>query len=616
MPATAIHRQITAQKGWLNTARPLVADDLRGRIILLDFWTFCCINCMQIMPDLAYLEHMFDDKLTVIGVHSAKFANERDTENIRQAILRHDLVHPVVNDFNFAIWQGFAVHAWPTLVLINPDGKIESTYSGEGHRDELERDIARLVKQYGDNVTAAPLPLALEKDKAPASVLRFPTKLIYAEDYPGRSALLLADSGNQRVLALSLDGRVIEQIGSGKAGREDGDFEVARFATPQGLAWQEPVLYVADTGNHLLRAVHMGSRQVTSIAGTGKQGYQREFQKRPAMSVPLASPWDVALAGNNQLILAMAGTHQLWSYDIAAKTLSVLAGNGREAIDDGRYPYNSLSQPSGISVVGDTVYFVDAETSSLRMFKDGAITTLIGHGLFDFGFKDGVRDGALMQHSLGLAADKDAVYIADSYNHSIRRYDIAQKRLTTLAGSGKRGFKDGALADALFNEPNDLLLLDGKLYVVDTNNHAIRVIDLAAGKVSTLQVRQEQSLVDDFAQALPNLQSIAEQPVADGVPVSVMLGLAEGWKINRDAPSNLTLFQIEGKKHTAVARFAPEQMLDKRVLLPALAKGQYRLQGTLYYCQSAEGSQCLLKSFDMTLMVGGGASEFTLPVQP
>ena len=160
------------------------------------------------------------------------------------------------------------------------------------------------------------------------------------------------------------------------------------------------------------------------------------------------------------------------------------------------------------------------------------------------------------------------------------------------------------------------MLLDGKLYVVDTNNHAIRVIDLAAGKVSTLAIKQEQSLVDDFAQALPNLQSIAAQPVADGVPVSVMLGLAEGWKINRDAPSSLTLFQIEGKKHTAVARFAPEQMLDKRVLLPALAKGQYRLQGTLYYCQSAEGSQCLLKSFDMTLMAGGGASEFTLPVQP
>jgi thiol-disulfide isomerase/thioredoxin len=105
---------------WLNTATPLRLADLRGKIVLLDFWTYCCINCMHIIPELTALERKYPNELVVIGVHSAKFHNEGDSENIRQAILRYEIQHPVVNDRDFRIWRSYAVRAWPTLMVIKP----------------------------------------------------------------------------------------------------------------------------------------------------------------------------------------------------------------------------------------------------------------------------------------------------------------------------------------------------------------------------------------------------------------------------------------------------------------------------------------------------------------
>lgn len=615
-PITPVQKQLVRQTGWLNTSRSLTADDVRGRILLLDFWTYCCINCMQIMPDLHYLEERFDDKLTVIGVHSAKFKNERDSENIRQAILRNDLTHPVVNDFDFSTWQAFDVHAWPTLILIGPEGNIVQTYTGEGHRDEIARDVEALIATYGDRLNRSPLPIALEKTKAPPHRLNFPAKLAYAPDYPGGGAFFVSDSGNHRILVLARDGRIIEQIGSGEPGRKDGAFDTARFMTPQGLAYHNQVLYVADTGNHLVRAVHLDTRQVSSIAGTGARGAAGGKQAVSALHTALASPWDVAFYPDNaHLTIAAAGTHQIWEYDMAGKHMHVLAGSGREAIRDGAFPDNALAQPSGLSAYGDRLYFVDAETSSLRVLKGGTVTTLIGSGLFDFGFKDGRKDAALMQHPLGLAADEGVVYIADSYNHSIRMYDSNTGMLSTLAGHGERGHKDGPFNEATFNEPNDVLLAGHILYVADTNNHAIRKLDLKAKTVSTLAVR-ESPAVDIFSDALPNMERLPEQHVTTSVPVTVRLDLQKGWKINKEAPSRLSLFVREDGKHKVLAQYDRDDMASRRLVLPKLAAGTYRLQGTLYYCEEKEGAQCLLKSFDVPLAADKtGGMDVTLPVR-
>ncbi len=607
MQPTNIHRLITSQEVWLNTSQPITADELAGRIILLDFWTYCCINCMHVIPDLQYLEEKFGDKLTVIGVHSAKFKNERDTENIRQAILRYGIHHPVVNDFDFRIWQGFGVRAWPTFVLVNPTGMIEEMYSGEGNREEVERDVTRLIEKYGEQLVTSPLPIALEESKAPPSVLSFPGKLAF----DGEETLFVSDSGNQRIVMMTLEGQITGSIGSGKTGSKDGSFEEASFNTPQGIAYQDGALTIADTNNHMLRAANLKTRQVTTLAGTGRQGYERSARHAPALATPLASPWDVEFyPDNGHIAIAMAGTHQLWSYDIVNNTVSVIAGNGRESIDDGHMPFNSLSQPSGLSAVGSKLYFVDSETSSLRVLEDGKITTLIGTGLFDFGYAEGKRGEALMQHAIGVYATPPDVYIADSYNHSIRRYDPATGYLHNFAGHGVRGNKDGVLAEAEFNEPNDVLQIGDKLYVADTNNHAIRVIDLTAKKVSTLPVQEEQSAVIAYSDTLPNLDKTEAATLAPGAAIAI--GLKPNWKINDEAPSYLALFDAAKKP---VASFGLQEVKKQSVTLPMLAEGEYRLQGTLYYCEDREGAQCLIKSFDVPVMVkAGGEKSVTLPL--
>ncbi len=242
---------------------------------------------------------------------------------------------------------------------------------------------------------------------------------------------------------------MLEKIGGGAEGFKDGDYASAQFRDPQGVLLAYPFLYVTDTGNHALRRVDLAQRIVTTLAGTGTQGFERSVHDTPALKASLSSPWDLAFYPDEKhIVIAMAGLHQLWSYDIAAQSVSVIAGSGEESIEDGVYPNNSLSQPSGLSAVGGKLYFVDAETSSLRVLEKGAVTTLIGHGLFDFGYKKGGRDEARMQHPLGLCADGSAVYIADSYNHSLRRFDPSSGRLSDFAGHDSLGDKDGALAQA------------------------------------------------------------------------------------------------------------------------------------------------------------------------
>lgn len=593
MAGSAIYETITSQNIWLNTERNLTPEDLKGRIILIDFWTFCCINCMHVIPDLKYLEHKFGDKLTVIGIHSAKFKNEQDTENIRSAILRYGIEHPVVNDFNFAIWQRFGVRSWPTFVLIDPNGHVAEAYSGEGNREAVEDDVNELIKKFSGKIVTSKLPIALEKDKTPPTVLSFPGKIT-----PSENGMFVSDSGHHRILELSTDGKILTEIGSGTEGFKDGDFKTAQFRRPQGVLYKDGKLYIADTENHSIRLADLKTKTVSTIAGNGTQGYNRTASNDNALKTEMASPWDLAFYPDDKHIaIAMAGTHQLWSYDIDKKTVSVIAGNGRESIDDGRYPFNSLSQPSGVSPNGGKLYFVDSETSSLRYFENGKIETLIGTGLFDFGYKEGNQESALMQHSLGLYADGDDIYIADSYNHSLRRYNIKEKYLHNFAGSGQRGNSIGKLSDVKFNEPADIEKIGAKFYITDTNNNRIDVLDPLKGEVSVLNVAVSADYsIDDN---LPNKEEIGTLKIKSGAEIK--LNMKKGWKINNDAPSYLAIF--DGEK--PIASFEKDELKKLSVKLPTLSDGKkYRLQGTLYYCEDKEGSECLIKSFDGNIIKG------------
>jgi thiol-disulfide isomerase/thioredoxin len=615
---TDAHSVITRQQGWLNTSRPLNAADLKGRIVLLDFWTYCCINCMHILPDLAFLEQKFGPDLAVIGVHSAKFENERDLENIRQAILRYDIRHPVVNDFDFSTWNAFSVKAWPTFVLLDPNGEIDSVYAGEGHRSDLERDIIRLRLKWVGRLNTSDLPMDLERNKLPPTLLNYPGKFTYTEDYKGAPAFFVSDSGHHRILVIGLDGEILDSIGSRSAGDNDGPFHEASFNHPQGVLYKAPILYIADTNNHLLRAANFSTREVTTLAGSGKQGHNRKPNNLPGLAVDLASPWDLEFyPDENHIAIAMAGMHQLWGYDIKKKTLEVLAGNGKESIDDGRLPQNSLSQPSGLSAIDGKLYFVDAETSSLRVLEKGGVKTLVGSGLFDFGLADGKRDKARMQHPLGLFADGDSIYIADSYNHAIRAYDPARKELKTVIGKGQRGNQDGKPENVMFSEPNDVIRVKDTLYVLDTNNHALRKVDLATLTVTRVNVRENMQLDKaQFSETLPNVKKMDEMAVMPNANIELNVQFKEGWHINKDAPSYLAVFDMsQPQAPKPLAHFNRARIQQQLLVIPPLSGRAYRLQGTLYYCETKPGAQCLIKSFDIPLAPRQGSMESQVKIE-
>lgn len=473
---------------WLNTDKPVSLKDLRGKVVLIDFWTYCCINCIHTIPTLQKLEAKFPNELVVIGVHSGKFDAEKDADNIREAILRYEIEHPVVNDKDYVVWRAYGAQAWPTLVLIDPEGKAFWAGSGEPDAATLERMITNTVAEFerSGKLNRKPIKFALEKDKRLKPTLAFPGKLA-ADEKTGR--LFIADSNNNRIVVTTLQGEVKEVIGDGGIGLKDGSFEKAQFYRPQGMAFDAATetLYVADTNNHAIRKVALKSRSVTTLAGTGKQ---MRYPPRGGVgrNVSLGSPWDVLKRGE-KLFIAMAGSHQIWTLDLASNEARPYAGTGGEDIVDGPRSTSLLAQPSGMTTDGKNLYFADSEVSAVRAIdlQRGEVTTLIGKGLFEFGDIDGPYPGARLQHPLGVAYRDGYVYVADAYNHKIKRVNVKTRTLETFIGTGKRGAQDGEARQASLNEPNGLIFVGHNLYIADTNNSLIRVFDMDTKRLSTLK---------------------------------------------------------------------------------------------------------------------------------
>jgi thiol-disulfide isomerase/thioredoxin len=339
--------ELQGGRGWLNTDAPLSLAALRGKVVLLDFWTYGCINCLHVIPDLQRLEAKYARQLVVIGVHSAKFANEKETENIRRIILRYGIEHPVVNDADYRIWEAYAVRAWPTQVLIDPSGYVVGQAAGEGHYAALDEAIGQLVEEARKRgeLNEQPLKLALERAKVGDLPLAFPGKIL-ADEKSGR--LFIADSNHHRVVVTRLDGTLLDTIGTGERGARDGAFDRATFYRPQGLALAGDTLYVADTSNHLVRRVDLKARTVETLAGTGAQSRDYGVRGGAARATALSSPWDLLLDGRT-LYVAMAGPHQIWQLDLRSERLSVFAGTGREARLDGARAEAAFAQPSGLA---------------------------------------------------------------------------------------------------------------------------------------------------------------------------------------------------------------------------------------------------------------------------
>ncbi|HUV71698.1 MAG TPA: thioredoxin-like domain-containing protein [Clostridia bacterium] len=469
---------------WLNSKKPLSLADLRGQVVLLDFWTYCCINCLHVLADLKYLEEKYSQRpFLVIGVHSAKFFNEKNIENIQSAIERYEIEHPVVVDEGHTIWESYAVSAWPSFVLIDAAGRVRGTLSGEGWRRQLDWTIEALFKEGEQEGILAKEPLAVvEKKPFAPNILSFPGKITLD---PQGSRLFISDSNHNRVLICHFhspfEAHILEIVGSGEKGSQNGIFEKASFNHPQGLVLLDDFLYVCDTENHLLRQVDLKEKTVKTIAGSGEKA-SLGVSSGPGLKTALNSPWDVGQTGG-YLYLAMAGAHQIWSLRLADNWLEVFAGSGGENIVDGNLAAAQLAQPSGLSIVGKQIFFVDSEASALRVIdlQKDTLETLIGSGLFEFGYRNGPFKYALLQHPLGLFATEDEVYLADTYNHAIRRADLKTQTISTLIGRQKEAqvclIGDRACEEVPLFEPNDVFLFEPFLFIADTNNHLIRVLD-------------------------------------------------------------------------------------------------------------------------------------------
>ena len=474
---------------WLNVASPISMSQLRGKVVLLDFWTYGCVNCMHILRDLKTLAQRFPAELVVIGIHSPKFTNEQDTANLERILVRYEIEHPVANDAGHHIWRRYGVQAWPTRVIIDPAGNLVGTAMGEGNLEGFITAIRTVVRVFDERgqIDREPLALDLARRRHADRPLLYPGKVL-ADEASGR--LFIADSNHNRIVVAAIDGTLIETIGSGFQGDNDGIFTQARFYRPQGLALgSDGDLYVADTENHEIRVVDFQARAVHTVAGTGKQG-AFSGDGGEAMGIDLNSPWDLALKPGI-LIVAMAGPHQIWVIDLLHDRAYPYAGTGEEARKDGAVNVATFAQPSGLALDGNTLYVADAEANIVRAIElppANTVSTIAGGDLFKFGDEDGRGDAVRLQHPLGVAVHAGRVFIADTYNHKIKMLDPATRLVTTFAGTGAAGHVDGAASLARFFEPGGLSVAGNTLYVADTNNHAVRTIDLATKQVGTLAV--------------------------------------------------------------------------------------------------------------------------------
>lgn len=396
-----------------------------------------------------------------------------------KAIRKFGIHHPVINDADFTLWKQYAVRAWPTTVIITPNGYVAAQHEGENVYKKAKPVITSLLNEFEGQINNEPVGFRFKtgEEQTPSkSLLHFPSKMI--TDPQGN--IWLADSGNNRILKLSKDGKILEVIGSGKRGRQEGNFETAAFNEPHGLALKNDKLYIADTKNNTICLANLSTKTVSHIAGNGELSYYFGDKKWGEPVMP-NSPWDLLIYGD-QLIIANAGNHQILKMNLKTNETFRMAGSGREALIDGSFRKAAFNQPSGLTMHEHFVFVADAEASAVRVLdiKNETVTTLIGSGLFNFGDKDGPFTEAELQHAVGILYQDNKLLLADTYNHKVKVANLSDSTITTLAHG--------------LNEPNDMCILpDNKLLISSTNNHKLVMADRRTGQISDFVISQQRA---------------------------------------------------------------------------------------------------------------------------
>ncbi|GMH46099.1 hypothetical protein BSKO_14063 [Bryopsis sp. KO-2023] len=612
---------------WFNAPPLRLSRELKGKITVLDFWTYCCINCMHVLPDLAAIEKRFEGKpVSVVGVHSAKFDNEKDSDAIRSAVLRYDVTHPVLNDGNMVMWRGLGVSSWPTLAVVGPRGNLLFFLTGEGHRQDLDDLITAALDVYGKRgeLDFTPVPESLEREKDSKqlqSPLRFPGKM--DADLAG-NRLFISDSNNHRIVITDLDGKFVSQIGGNGAKLVDGNFETCAFNRPQGVAFDEKRnrLYVADTENHALRVVDLVGGTVSTLAGNGYQG--RDYRGGgKGRNQQLSSPWDVELdAQRENVYIAMAGQHQIWKHDFLSGSTANFSGTGQERNKNGENSRSTAwAQPSGLSLSkdGNLMYVADSESSSIRSLnlETGGSRACVGgdnmfaDNLFRFGDRDGGGSNALLQHPLGVCvADDGKVFVADSYNHKVKILDPSANSVASLVGSGQIGFADGSGGSAKLAEPGGLTRgPKGSMLVADTNNNLIRVIQ--DGKITTKELV---GVPAPRASPLESDVDVSDSPPAGKVVTSeaitttsgqieVLVKFPQGYGFTEGANSKFSAV-VKGPSSAEVSitpqsgslsenKSGPTRITFKGPRSMGGSNNRIQIDAKLYFCE--EGKECLFE---------------------
>ncbi|MEU6094390.1 NHL domain-containing thioredoxin family protein [Streptomyces sp. NPDC047079] len=552
--------ELVGRGGWLNTGgEQYTLADLRGRIVILDFWTFCCINCLHVLDELRELEEKHRDTVVIIGVHSPKFVHEAEHQAVVDAVERYGVEHPVLDDPELATWKQYAVRAWPTLVVIDPEGYVVAQHAGEGHAHAIARLVEELEREHaakgtlrrGDGPYVAPEP--------EPTTLRFPGKALALPS----GTFLVSDTTRHQLVELAADGEtVVRRIGSGVRGFSDGPAEAASFSEPQGLALlDDGAVVVADTVNHALRRLDLATGEVGTLAGTGTQWWQGSPTSGPAREVDLSSPWDVAVFGG-RVWIAMAGVHQLWTYDPGTATVAVAAGTTNEGLVDGPGAQAWFAQPSGLAVSadGERLWLADSETSALRWVdRDGAVHTAVGTGLFDFGHRDGAAEQALFQHPLGVTALPDgSVAVSDTYNHALRRYDPATGEVTTLATD--------------LREPSDAVLVGEDIVVVESARHRLTRLRLPEEAVQVASVAHR-------------TQRAATEVAPGGLRLEVVFQAPDGQKLDtRYGPSTRLLVSSTPPELLLQGEGAGTDLARELELNPSISEGVLHVSAMAASC--------------------------------
>ncbi|MCX5196155.1 redoxin domain-containing protein [Streptomyces sp. NBC_00249] len=582
--------ELIGKGGWLNTGgKELTLADLRGKCVVVDFWTFCCINCLHVLDELRELEEKHRDTVVIVGVHSPKFVHEADHAAVVDAVERYEVHHPVLDDPELATWKQYAVRAWPTLVVIDPEGYVVAQHAGEGHAHAIARLVEELEAEHeakgtlrrGDGPYVAPEPVATD--------LRFPGKALALPS----GNLLVSDSTRHQLVELAPDGEsVVRRIGSGERG-----FGPEGFSEPQGLALlPDGTVVVADTVNHALRRFDPATGAVETVAGTGRQWWQGSPTSGPALEVDLSSPWDVAW-WQGRVWIAMAGVHQLWTWDPEAGTVQVAAGTTNEGLVDGPAAEAWFAQPSGLAATEDRLWVADSETSALRYVEntpDGyVVTSAVGSGLFDFGHRDGDAAQALLQHPLGVTALPDgSVAVCDTYNHALRRYDPATGQVSTLATD--------------LREPSDAVLVGDDIVVVESARH----------RLTRLRLPEEAVRVDAVAH---RTQRAATEVAPGTLRLDVVFQAPAGQKLDtRYGPSTRLLVSSTPPGLLAEGEGPGSDLFRDLVLDPDVTEGVLHVSAMAASCDDDPANEypaCHVHQQDWGVpvrVVAGGAARLPL----